>query len=343
MFGAAAIVVSLVTVFSGLLVTDVYLHRKYERSGGFNVWGYRGPVAKRKQPGEYRVVMLGGSTAYGYGVEWNEAIPAVLEQQLGQHRDEGPFTVVNLGYNNEGAYSFVATLKDYDALQYDLACLYEGYNDMMANPERPNLSVFRRDSPVFRLTGYLPIFPIIFREKAAAMLSGDTSAVYRSSHQTAFRPGLATRAAAEVLASAGEFTQSLDRQLTHVMSEPRQITDAESSGCKYPWANYCRSMASAIEYALGRNRQVLLITQPYALGFLRERHVEQQHELVAMLERRFAGNRRVRYVNLGDVVDLADPVLSFDRMHLTAAGNRPIAAALVAPVMEMAALRKGER
>ena len=80
------------------------------------------------------------------------------------------FTVVNLGYNNEGAYSFTFTLNDYLSLRYDLAVLYEGYNDLMADPRAPNFSVFRHDSPVFRLTGYLPIFPIVFKEKAAAMM-----------------------------------------------------------------------------------------------------------------------------------------------------------------------------
>ena len=124
MFGAAAIALTLLVTFAGLLATDIYLHRKYERSAAFNIWGYRGPAVGRKQPGEYRVAMLGGSTAYGYGVEWHEAIPELLEQQLGQHRDGGPYKAVNLGYNNEGAFSFAFTLKDYERLQYDLVCLY---------------------------------------------------------------------------------------------------------------------------------------------------------------------------------------------------------------------------
>src|SRR5437762_4697909 len=57
---------------------------------------------------EYRVAVLGGSAAYGYGTNWDEAMPALLERELGG-RTAGPFQtfrVVNLGYNNEGAYSF---------------------------------------------------------------------------------------------------------------------------------------------------------------------------------------------------------------------------------------------
>jgi hypothetical protein len=98
-------------------------------------------------------------------------------------------------------------------------------------------------------------------------------------------------------------------------------------------------MSSAIEYALARNRQVAVVSQPW-FGTLRARHMDQQHELADMLQRRFANDRRVRYINLGEVVDVADPRLSFDRMHLTAAGNARMAAALVAPVLEMAALER---
>ena len=66
------------------------------------------------------------------------------------------------------------------------------------------------------MTGYLPIFPVIFREKAAPMLYGDISSAYRPGNQTVFRPGLATKASAEVLATVGEVSASLERQL-----EPR--------------------------------------------------------------------------------------------------------------------------
>ena len=41
-----------------------------------------------------------------------------------------PINVLNLGFNNEGAYSFKYTLKDYDYLDYDEVVLYSGYNDL---------------------------------------------------------------------------------------------------------------------------------------------------------------------------------------------------------------------
>src|SRR5689334_6958548 len=207
LFAAATIAIATGAATALLFVVDVYLHGRYERSAGFNVWGYRGASVGGKKPGEYRVVVLGGSAAYGYGVSSDEAIPAILEQSLRRRVHSPVFTVVNLGYNNEGAYSFKATLDDYAWLGYDLALLYEGYNDLSL--DRTNTQVFRHDSPVFRLTGYLPIFPIIFREKAAAMVGGgDAAAFYRNTGKTQFHASLAAKTGATMLTATADVAQS---------------------------------------------------------------------------------------------------------------------------------------
>jgi hypothetical protein len=342
-FAMTAVALALLGPLTALLAIDVYLHGRFAKSGGFNIWGYRGPVVPSKRPGEYRVVFLGGSTAYGYGVTWDEAIPAVLERGLATQSARAGQTirVVNLGYNNEGAFAFKYTLDDYLWLKYDLACLYEGMNDLMGDPNGPNLSVFRHDSPVFRLTGYVPIFPMIFREKSAAMLHGDVGAAYPVSYRgdkTVFRPSLAARTGAGLLEAAATVGQSLEQQVGRIAKEPRrQIIDAGSTGCKYPWQEYCRSMQEAVEFALKHDKQVLVITQPYGVGAAyRARHMDQQNEMLGMLRRRFGAEPRVHYVSLGDAVDLFDVSLSYDRMHLTPEGNRRAAARLITPVLEMA-------
>jgi hypothetical protein len=337
LFTAVVVVLAVIVPASVLIAIDVYLHGKYAKTAGFNVWGYRGPIAGRKRAREYRVAFLGGSTAFGYGVKWDDAIPALLERAL-REQPSRPFTVVNLAYNNEGAYSMTFTLKDYAYLDYDLVCLYEGYNDL----NLPNLSVFRHDSPVFRLTGYLPIFPLVFKEKAAAMLyGGDTSAVYRNSGKTVFRASIAERAAAGVLDATAAVGESLERQLGRVSREPaRRAAGGTQTGCRDPWQPYCSAMLNAVDSGLGAGKQVLVITQPYAVSDgLRERHEDQQRELASLLARALGKERRLRYLNLGSVVDLGDPRLSFDHMHLTAAGNRLIADALVDPVRAMASAK----
>jgi hypothetical protein len=346
-YAFAAVFTAVLFSLLALLAVDVYLHGKFEKSAGFNVWGYRGPAVKRKAADEYRVVVLGGSSAYGYGTNWDEAIPAVLERQLAG-RSVGPFrriVVINLAYNNEGAYSFKFTLRDYAYLKYDLVCLYEGYNDLIGDPRGPNLSVFRHDSPVFRLVGYLPIFPMIFNEKAAVLSGGSVNSLYHPEEKTVFRPGIAAQAAAGILRATADVGESLERQLGRATAEPpRGIGAVDATGCKYPWGQYCRSVADAIQLAVAGQHQVLFVTQPYELGEAwRLRHMAQQQEAAAMIERMFGGNAAVRYVNLGDAVDLGDPLLSYDHMHLTAAGNRRIAEQLVAPVTEMARRRVAVR
>jgi len=324
-------------VGSALLATDVYLHKRFTRTGRFNVWGYRGPIAPRKAPGEYRVVMLGGSTVFGYGVAWDEAIPAQLERKVAQRSDR-PIKVINLGYNNEGAYSFAYTLADYKYLQYDLAILYEGYNDMMGDPNGPNLAVFRHDSPVFRLTGYLPIFPIVFKEKAAVLTTGSAGSLYPAAkwRRTVFQPNLARRTTAEVLNAAADVGQSLERQLGRFTAEAhRQIEGADEGGCPSPWAEYCRSVQRGIEVALQMNKQVLVVRQPRLDGAVGARHDWQQRLLADMVHRRFGNDPRVALADLASVVTLTDPKVSFDRMHLTPAGNQMVAAALVEQILQM--------
>ncbi len=342
-FVTSAIALRLLLPASALLAIDVYLHHKFERGVLFNVWGYRGPVAGPKQPGEYRVAVFGGSAAFGFGVRWDESMPPRLEQKLAGRSPR--YRVVNLAYNNEGAYSFVFTMKDYAYLQYDLVVLYEGYNDLMGDPDNPNRGVFRHGSPVFRLTGYLPVFPLIFREKASVLLYGDTRAAYpfsKVSNRTIFKPGLATRSTAEILRAAADIGDSMERQLGRVSVEPPAGKIVVSpGGCNYPWAEYCQSMYAAVTWALERRKHVLVVTQPYVLGTeLRARHADQQRALATMVQRRFQNDRRVQYVNLGDVVDLGDPGVSFDQMPLTAAGNDRIAQALVEPVAQMAAVNR---
>lgn len=342
-FVLLAMMIPVVVLSAALLVVDIYLHGRFARTGGFNVWGYRGPIASHKAPGEYRVAVLGGSTVFGYGVSWEEAFPPLLEHDL-RARAGRLFSVVNLGYNNEGAYSFVSTLRDYQYLNYDLAILYEGYNDMIGDPHQPNVAVFRHDSPVFRFTGYLPIFPIVFHEKAAVMLTGNVATLYPGAHapQTVFKPGFATRTSAEVLKTAADIGQSLGRQLDRVSAEaPRRIDHAAETGCKSPWGEYCRSVERGVETALAMNKQVLVVTQPHPAADprpdVRARHIEQQQELARMIERRFHDVPAVRYVDLGEAVPLSDPKLTFDGMHLNPSGNQMIADALQEPVLKMAA------
>jgi hypothetical protein len=339
LFAIAAVVLGLVAAILGLLGADLVLHRRAERSAGLNVWGYRGPTVPRRHPAESRVAVLGGSTAFGYGVTWDSAFPAALERALKASAPARQWSVVNLGYNNEGAYSFRFTLEDFAYLAPDLVVLYEGYNDIIGD-NGPNTALFRHESPVFLLTGYMPILPLIFNEKALALRhGGDLDAAYADAQghgKVVFRPNLAARATASTLEAAVALERSIESQLQRFSSRPARVAGADTGGCGDPWRHYCESVAVAVDYALSRQQKVIVAGQPrLAAEHLKIRHEDQQRVLAEMLRRRFGGNRDVRYVDLAHAVDLGDRVAAPDGMHLNAGANRRLAEQLVAPVLDI--------
>jgi hypothetical protein len=334
LLAALSVLVAVTGMLVLLLAVDIYLHWRHEKVGGINMWGYRGPTVGGKAAGEQRIGVFGGSTAFGYGPAWDESFPYLLEQRL---KERGRFSVVNLAYNNEAAYSFRFTMEDYAYLDYDVVLLYEGYNDL---GDRPAYQVFRRDSPVFRLTGYFPIFPLIFKEKAWSMMyGGDIGRGYREARSgpetTVFRPGLATSATAKALEAAASTAQSLERQLgrlTTDVSVPQPVTPSEN--CSAQWQHYCGAVRDAVVWARAHGKGVVVVTQPY----VSDRHVSQQTALMGMLQHHFAGDGAVRHVNLGAAIDLKDKALQYDGVHLTRAGNQIIADALAPYVLEIAAV-----
>ena len=333
-FALAAVALSTIATLAFVLGVDLYLHHRYGRTGGYNVWGYRGEIAGRKQPGERRLVMLGGSVMFGYGVQADQTIPAYLQPVLQAARPQTPVSVVNLGWNSEGAYSFRFTLEDYAYLHPDAAILYSGYNDWMYNNQ-----VFRHQSAVFRATGYLPILPIV--PLADWLRIQDLS---KRGDQVVFRPNLADRSSSEAAQTALRITQAVERQLGKLVPDTTPAPVIAPGTCGARWDYYCGSVRRAVDYGLSRNRQVFVVTEPYATRASRggtagsvvdgwQLHVQQQQLMADMLRVVYASEPRVHYINMGQAVDLTDLTLCYDALHLTAAGNRQLAERLAPEIL----------
>jgi lysophospholipase L1-like esterase len=327
LFATATVILTTVAIIGALFSVDYYLHYKYADLVGLNVWGYRGPAVGRKAPNEWRLAVLGESTAFGYGVNWRDALPAQLERALNAQSEPRHAVVLNLAYNNQGAYSYTDTLNEYRYLNYDAVLFYSGYNDLAAN-----FSNFRHDSVVFRLTGYLPIFPMIFQEKAMAIRWGGHLEDAYWGRKTTFRPDIAQRATAGALEAAVSISRSLDAQLADpaVQASLKDAASEDAGDCG-EWAFYCSRMAQAMKVALDGGTDVLMVTQPYISG----PHRRQQELLHAFLERRFPGDPHLHFANMGDTINLKDLSLAFDGMHLTARGNRIVADAMVPYVRDL--------
>lgn len=341
-FALVTIVLSFVMMVGTLLAADLVVHHRAERSAGLNRYGYRGPVLSRKQPGELRLAMVGGSTVFGYGVAWSESIPAYLEAKLAERLGR-PVRVANLGFNNEGAFAFKPNLEDFAYLNYDVVVLYEGYNDLPGD-EGPNRSVYRRDSAIYRAFGYYPILPLYLEEKARSMQFGNLNAAYdalrkKDGEPVVFRPGFAQRTTAAALQAVSSMTRALDGQIerTGVIPPPAMKESESALGCKYPYVTYCDSVASAVWYARELGKGVVVGSQPRLIGEgpSRARHTLQQEMLGQMVKRVFGGDNAVTWADLSALVDLHDPDVTFDAMHLSPPANAAVAAALVDYVIKV--------
>jgi lysophospholipase L1-like esterase len=319
----------------GMLIVDVAVHWRMRDLSGINVWGFRGPTLGRKQPNETRMAMLGGSTVFGFGLRPDESVPALLERRLNERGAASGrrFSVANLGAPGQGAYSFAYDLADYAFLDYDVAILYEGYNDLgltdVARRAVPNYFLWHRESPIFRLTGYYPLLPLVLREKGTALLQGGDVNRAEQQGQVVFRPGVAVQVAAGALNAAAAVSENLERQIGRLSENPP--TPSVDEQCVPQWKQYCGAVRDAVASALARDRRVLFVTQPYAS----DSHVEQQANVLAMLRARFGGDSRLQFVDLGKAIDLHDRSIAFDGLHLNARGNQIVADQLVDPVLDL--------
>jgi lysophospholipase L1-like esterase len=89
----------------------------------------------------------------------------------------------------------------------------------------------------------------------------------------------------------------------------------------------------AIVQARQAGTRVVVATQPRLAPPNDVRQDEQQAALRGMLARHFGHDPFVVHADLSTAVDLADPQLCFDGMHLTVEGNARVAARL-ADVLE---------
>jgi len=270
----------------------------------------------KKQAGEKRVVVLGGSTTWGFGLSAGQDFPAQLQSMLARDPAANAVSikVLNLGFNSEGAYSFTQTLNDYDYLDADVVVFYSGYNDLGAG----NYFNFRHRSPVFGLTGYLPLLPSLTIDKLTVWKQQLTG----RNERVVFTPPHVDQQ---------NESSTLRQQLAELDSRTSQTESSTSASCSSRWQFYCERIVGTSELALAKGKRVLIVGEPY----LSDAHLEQQIELERMLRSRFAEEPRLRYVNLGRAVDLRDSSLCWDGMHLTEEGNRRIAAALTRPVLDM--------
>jgi lysophospholipase L1-like esterase len=113
-----------------------YRNRPDQRGSSFaiNARGYRGPELRPREPGLSRIVILGGSTAFGFGIASDEdTFAARLEREL------APAEAVNaavIGYVSEQELALLRT----EVLDLDpqVVIAFDGWNDFRMGRKRPD-------------------------------------------------------------------------------------------------------------------------------------------------------------------------------------------------------------
>jgi lysophospholipase L1-like esterase len=137
------------TVKPGSIVLQHHPHLIYTTKPGqetpfcrVNAQGFRGrDWAKEKTPGGARVIVLGGSTVFGFGAKSDEDVfPRILEKRLAK-TSRRPFEVLNAGVIGYDSMQELVLLES-ELLDYspDAIVLFDGFNDFynagLTPPER---------------------------------------------------------------------------------------------------------------------------------------------------------------------------------------------------------------
>ena len=101
-----------------------------------NSLGLRGPeVSAPKPEGAYRIAVLGGSTAWGYGSSSdNTTVPGYLQAYFAERRPDLTIEVVNAGQPGYvSTQELIFFQRVIAPLEPDLVLLFDGYNDIAAD------------------------------------------------------------------------------------------------------------------------------------------------------------------------------------------------------------------
>ena len=280
----------LVLIVLVLVLSDYFLH------GYYNTEGYRGEVLKEKKAGEYRIACFGGSTTFGYWVEATEAWPAQLEKML---QKKGAYQVINLGANNQGVFGISHDIKSYEYLHYDMAIIYDGYNDR--EPDQLSEYNFRGGDIFFSTFVYKTILGFYLKE-----VGRKTSSFFTEEEaQPVFEKELSKDSMKNSLST---YYSVLNAKAEEMLKEG-----------KFPYQLYIHRMDEVLQYLVAKKIRTVVVCQPGTYNSIQQQLVRK------MIKEKYSA--KVEQVNLSDLFPDISKV-SFDGMHLTAEGNSILAAAL---------------
>jgi hypothetical protein len=285
-----------------LVALDIRAHHRVEQLGGVNVWGYRGPVLRQKQPAEVRIAVAGGDLAFGWGLAADQTIVSELRRLVMLDTDQRgrplhPITGVNIAAQGLRPEEYGSWIERFGYLRPDVVCIVA---DPRTYRSRRTLPLPDRRSALFARFGYAPILPLVMEEKGSIVRSRLLAVVARAGRAV-------DHALAPDVHADGAATSSVVSTMAHV--------DALE-----------RSVRAAAVYAA-----VVLIAPPYDSDM----EVGDHRAIAAMMATRFGRDARVRYVDLAETPGLDDDALRLNGFDLSSAGIARAAESVAPPVIAL--------
>jgi hypothetical protein len=296
---------------------DMRAHARVETQGGVNVWGYRGPVAHQRQPNEIRVVVVGGTRAFGWGLPASALVAEIRRVIMLTTDRRGaalrPVVVINLGRMGALPASYPETIEHYSYLRPDFICLY----DDLGVSGGSATSGTGGTSAVFELTGYAPALPLALREKGLVWRFGEVRSGYVP---VGLRPGggisLVRSAAGLLIQTVGDTLDTADRLAARILARHRDLPDRRT-GTDVDAAAYSEAMMKAIATAHAAARGVVVVLSPPETG----QQAANRRALDGDLAPAAGAEPWLRVVDLGiDARLAADVTLRIDDWNYASAG-----------------------
>ena len=295
---------------------DLYAHRRTDGVAGLNIWGYRGPVTHQKQARELRVVLLGGSRAFGWGQDAFGTMATVLRRLIMLETDRPggelrPVSVINVARIAAPVASYRHAIEHYSYLQPDVICIYDDLRALATST--------MGTSGVYTLTGYQPALPLALKEKGMRLRFGSVERGYQPDATPDERIGSGRRALGWIMQSAGSGLEMLDHRLHEAV-----VDEADAA------LPYDAALAEAIDVARQHARGVVVTLSPAETA-------EQQRNRRALLDRLSvaSADRRLRIVDLDHVRELRDPELRLDGWNYGASALTLATVPVAVPVTDL--------
>jgi hypothetical protein len=301
---AAALALEVVVLGAIMTIAlDMYAHKRVERVGGVNIWGYRGPVLRHRAPNEIRIAIVGGDAAFGWGVAASETLAPNVRRLVALETDRRgellrPVEAVNLGAMGLTPGQYAAWIERFAYLQPDIVCLIVDPRQHVARSR----ALPDRESVAFAAFGYAPILPLVLEEKG-------------------------TITGWSILRLAGSTLSGVDRGLSRLGGGH---VGADVSAPESP-AAYVDAIVRAARSALDRGARVVVVAPTYADDGDVLDH-EQMAAAVSALQRETG---RARFVDLGDEPDLYEDGLRLDGFNFGAGGHAAAAQPVAPAVLDL--------